>query len=138
VEKPSTYLNGVGGEGEGVLGVEADGLGAVAVMDVVVAVAAGAAADVEVGAVGRRARDVGVRGRLGRAEEPLLLPVAVSHARLALHPRRVAAGVEHHREPLLRRAQPDGHHVVARAQAPSAFPDDAERFHYLKKICRSG
>uniref|UniRef100_A0A453L3B5 Uncharacterized protein n=1 Tax=Aegilops tauschii subsp. strangulata TaxID=200361 RepID=A0A453L3B5_AEGTS len=66
-------------------------------------------------ALRRGAGHGGVRRGPRRVEERVLLLVAV-RARRALHPRQVAAGVEHHRHAPGRGAEAHGHDVVAGAE----------------------
>jgi hypothetical protein len=98
--------------------VHARGARPVAVADHVPALRrrAGGRVDAQPLAHGPSARHGGVGRRLGGVEERVLLAVARRRrARLALHPRQVAAGVHLHRLRHARRAEAHRHHVVERA-----------------------
>ncbi|BAS97410.1 Os06g0306201, partial [Oryza sativa Japonica Group] len=116
-----------GGERERVAREDAGGGRAVAVADEVEAGGVVLAAQVAGGrALGLAAVHGGVGGRLGRVEQRVLLRVAVAGgaARLALHPRQVAAGVEDERGRLRRRAEADGDDELQRVEVgPRAVRD---------------
>jgi hypothetical protein len=107
-------------QGQRVGAVHARGVGPVAVADHVPALrrrAGGRGVDAQPRAHGAPARHGGVGRRLGGVEERVLLAVARRRrgARLALHPRQVAAGVHLHGLRHARRAEARRHHVVERA-----------------------
>lgn len=102
-----------GGQRERVLGKEADAEGVIAVLHSVETGGRAAAGDIEIGAVGGAARDVGV-SRGGRwVKDRVLLLVAVGDAWLALDPCDVAPGVEDDGLVPLRGAESDGDDVVS-------------------------
>uniref|UniRef100_J3MYK1 Uncharacterized protein n=1 Tax=Oryza brachyantha TaxID=4533 RepID=J3MYK1_ORYBR len=108
------------------------GLRLVAVRDLVPALVRRAGPRVELLALLRAAGHGGVRRRLRRVEQRVVLLVAVA-ARRALHPRQVAAGVEHHRVLLRRRSEPHGHDVVAGAKGDAPL---RRQGHALRGACR--
>jgi len=124
-------LDGVGrGEAQSVGAVRPRRVGAVAVLDDVLALRfqAAIALVAELRALGRAAGEGGVRGGHGRIEQLVLLRGArLRGARRALDPRDVAACVDAHDLGHGGRADGDGDHVLCGAQGVAGASRDSHR-----------